>query len=554
MHKAQHLSMLSIRSLIGLVMAFGIHWVLAQSTDFPINHPAYQMIDFEEIRSEKSFTSVIKPYSRQSAYDFLGQPNGTYLSRELRRFSHDSTRSKKAFLNTFYRYPADAIYHQDKTLQLHVNPVGQLSLGLTSDNIGSTFVTTRGLEVRGTLDNKVSFYSILTENQARYPAYVNDIRDSTLVVPFEGFWKQYNDTGVDFLRAQGYVDFGLSRSISAQLGFGKHFIGNGQRSLILSNYANNYPYLRINTNTKIFDYTNIFAELIGGVNGNAGGTFGIQGFNKKYMAFHHLNIKVKPNLHIGLFESVMYGDSTGGLKVAYMNPIIFYRSVEQQNGSEDNAFVGLDFKWNVFNRYSFYGQLLIDELIVSEVLGRNGWWGNKQGFQLGLKYADAFGLENLMVQGEVNRVRPYTYAHEDAFTSYSHYNLALAHPLGANFTEYLGRAVYQLSDQWLFDVTALYARYGNDIRDENFGRDILKDYTIRRNVPNPDFGNDHLQGNKVTLLMLFSRVTFMPKHNLFIDLDMTYRGESDQNGIIDANSAILGLSFRWNMPARKYLF
>ena len=373
-------------------------------------------------------------------------------------------------------------------------------------------------------------------------------------MPFEGFWKRYDDTGVDFLRAQGYVDFGLSNSISAQFGYGKHFIGNGQRSFILSNFANNYPYLRINTSTQVFDYTNIYAELIANVQGNAGGTFGTGGFNKKYLAFHHLNMKIRPNLHIGLFESVMYGDSTGGLKLEYMNPIIFYRSVEQQNGSEDNALVGLDFKWNIKQRYSLYGQLVIDELIVSEVFGGNGWWGNKQGVQLGLKYADAFGLKNLMLQGEVNRVRPYTYAHDNQLTSYSHYNLALAHPLGANFSEGLFRGVYQLSDRWLFEMVAIRATYGNDIGSENFGRDILKSDDVRRFGPNPDFGNDHLQGNKTDLLVLFSRTTFMPKHNLFFDLELTYRSESDQNGQIDADSSIFGLSFRWNMPARKYLF
>jgi len=527
----------------------------AQSTDFPINHPAYQLLEFEEIRSDKSFSSVIKPYSRQTAFNLVGNAGSPYLRKELRRFTFDSTKSKKKpFLNTFYQYPADAFYYKDKSVQLHVNPVGQFSLGLTSEDIGSTLVNTRGLEFRGTIDNKVSFYTMLTENQARYPDYVNNVTDSTLAVPFEGFWKRYEDDGVDFLRAQGYIDFGLTKSISAQFGFGKHFVGNGQRSLILSNFGNNYPYLRINTNTKVFDYTNIFAELIGGIQGNRGGIFGTGGFNKKYLAFHHLNIKIKPNLHIGLFESVMYGDSTGGLKVEYLNPLIFYRAVEQQNGSEDNAIIGMDFKWNIRNRYSLYGQLLIDELIVSEAFGGNGWWGNKQGYQLGIKYADAFGLENLMLQGEVNRVRPYTYAHDSDFTSYSHYNQALAHPLGANFTEYLGRAVYRLSDRWSFEALVLYAQYGNDIGTENFGRDILKSQQVRRTGPNPDFGNDHLQGNKTELMMLFSRVTFMPKHNLFFDLDFTYRSESDENGFIESDAALFGVSFRWNMPARKYLF
>lgn len=540
--------------ILGLLIS---NLLVGQSMDFTLGHPAYQLIDMEEIRSSTSFSSTMKPVSRQSVYNLFKDDPGLYLSRELRSFTGDSTRSKKPFLQRLYEYPADFYYYEDKSLEIHVNPMLNLSYSKTNDALGSAYVNSRGAEIRGRIDKKVSFYTMLTENQARYPVYVNNVRDSTLVIPYEGFWKQFATTGVDFFRAQGYIDFGLSKSISAQLGFGKNFSGNGIRSLILSDYSNNYPYLRIDTKTKVFDYTNLFAELIPGVRGGTFGLEGTGGFGKKYMAFHHLNIKIKPNLHIGLFESVMYGDSTGGLKLEYLNPIIFYRAVEQQNGSEDNALIGMDFKWNIQNRVSLYGQLVIDEMIVGEVLAGDGWWGNKQGFQLGAKYVDPFGVENLMIQAEVNRVRPYMYAHEDGFTSFSHYNLALAHPLGANFTEYLGRANYRLNDQWSFEGMIMKASYGNDIGDVNYGRDILKDYTQRRpdgNGGSLEFGNSHLQGNKTDITMLFARVSYMARHNLFIDVDATLRKESDSNGFVDTSTSVIGLSVRLNVPSRRYLF
>ncbi|WP_462253427.1 hypothetical protein [Ekhidna sp.] len=546
-----------MRKIFWIINLLTTSILCAQTTDFALGHAIYQITEMEDIRSTEGFSSTLKPFSRQSVYDLTLANSSLYLSKELRSFSNDSTKSTKPLFKKLYTYPADMYFYQDKSLELHVNPVAHISYSKTNDALGSAYVNSRGIELRGRIDEKIAFYTMVTENQARYPVYVNDIRDSTLVVPYEGFWKQFGGTGVDFLRAQGYIDFGITRSISAQLGFGKHFVGNGVRSLILSDYSNNYPYLRINTETKIFDYTNVFAELIPGVRGGTFGLEGTGGFGKKYMAFHHLNIKIKPNLHIGLFESVMYGDSTGGLKVEYLNPIIFYRAVEQQNGSEDNAFLGMDFKWNIKNRISLYGQLVIDEMVVSEVFAGNGWWGNKQGFQLGAKYLAPFNVENLMVQAEVNRVRPYTYAHENGFTSYSHYNLPLAHPLGANFTEYIARATYRLNDQWSFEGMFMRASYGNDIGDVNYGRDILKDYLVRRpdgSGGNLDFGNDHLQGNKTNLNMLFLRASYMAKHNLFVDLDATIRQEADSEGMIDTSYSVLGLSIRWNMPSRRYLF
>lgn len=547
-----------MRILICCVFVFTIRVGMSQSTDFPIGHTAYQLIELEDIRSSTNFYTAVKPYDRQSSYEFLQRNLDGYFSKEMRLYSNDSSESSRPLFKNIYRYPADMFFYQDNELELHVNPVFQLSLGQSNEeNVETLFIYSRGLEIRGNLDKRVGFYTVLTENQARYPEYVRQVTDSTLAVPFEGFWKQVNDTGVDFLRAQGHIDFGLSKSISAQLGYGKHFVGDGVRSLILSDYSNNYPYLRINTKTKPFEYTNIFAELISDLRGNVGGIFGTGGFTKKYLAMHHLSINLRPNLTVGLFESVMYGDSTGSLKLEYLNPIIFYRAVEQQNGSEDNALVGMDFKWNIKNRVSLYGQLAIDELIVKEALSGDGWWGNKQAFQLGAKYVDAFGTKNLMLQGEINKVRPYMYGHKDGFTSYSHYDLALAHPLGANFTEYLGRATYRLSERWNFEGMLMIASYGNDVGDQNFGRDILKSNNVRRQNAigqNIDFGNAHLQGNKTDLSFALLRTTYMWKHNLFFDLEATIRNEKDTNGQIDTSSTIFGFSCRWNVPIRRYLF
>ncbi len=532
--------------------------VFSQSSDFPLGHRVYQVIEMQDVRSDNSFYATLKPYSRKRVHDFLSEYPDGYLRKEMRDFSSDSPRSKKPSLNNLYQYPEDLYYYHGSNLDLHVNPAFQLSLGQSNvANAETLFINSRGIEIRGLIDEKVAFYTYLSENQARFPQYVNTVRDSTIAIPYEGFWKQFNGTGVDFFRAQGYVDFGVTQSISAQLGYGKHFIGNGMRSLVLSDYSNNYPYLRIDTETELFEYTNVFSELIADVQGGAFGVLGSGGFSKKYMALHHLNIKITPNFTTGLFESVMYGNSGGGLKVEYLNPIIFYRAIEQQNGSEDNAFVGIDFKWNIKNQFSLYGQLSIDELIVGEVFAGNGWWGNKQGVQLGAKYVDALGIENLMLQGEVNKVRPYMYAHKDGFTSYSHYNLALAHPLGANFSEYMGRVVYRVNEKWNLESVLLLASYGNDIGNVNYGRDILKDYLVRR----PDgkggsleFGNEHLQGNKTGLTLAFLRTTYMWKHNLFVDLEATFRNEKDTHGRIDTSSAFFGLSFRWNVPVRQYLF
>lgn len=547
-----HLIILSLSSL----------WAIAQSTDLPLNSRGYPILEEWDVKSEEIKFTAVKPISRRHISEWINGNNSSgtpadrldleYIRQETKEYL-DSIPEKPGMWNTFFKHPSDFFMHQDDDFDLHVNPVITFGGGRDSQVDELIFENYRGLELRGTIDQKVGFYTLLAENQARYPEYVRLVTDSTLGVPYEGFWKQYRDNGVDFLRAQGYIDFNVSPHIQAQFGYGKHFIGNGRRSLILSDFSNNYPYFRLNTRIWKLQYTNIFAQLIGQTTGGSYGLNGTGGFPKKYFVNHHLSIRAASNLTIGLFESVIYGDSAStGIKVEYMNPIIFYRALEQQDGSADNVMLGLDFKWNLWKRISLYGQLAIDELMVSEVFNDRGWWGNKQGFQLGARYYDVAGIKDLNGQVEINRVNPYMYAHESNFTSYSHYNLALAHPLGANFNEVLLSANYRPLAQVTIQADLLMAQYGNDFDSLSYGRNILEPYTPD-NRPG-DYGHALLQGDKTMLLMFQGKISYHLAHNATVDLDAIWRKETSEMEAAEFTSSIFALTFRWNFPARSYLF
>lgn len=533
----------------------------AQSTDIPLNSPVYHILDEWDVKSQNAVFTTVKPVSRE----YLARQSKevgwaktkadvfdlNFVQLETREYQDSVARNDRPMFNRFFQYQSDVFAVSEGDFDLHVNPIVVLGAGRETDSQYDNllFENYRGLELRGSIDGKVAFYSMLTENQARYANYAQ-LTDSILAVPYEGFWKQYKQDGVDFLRAQAYIDFNISKHIAAQFGYGKHFIGDGRRSLILSDFGNNYPYLRINTRIWKVQYTNLYAQLIAET---AGGTYGLNGtgaFPKKYLVNHHLAINVLPNLTLGLFESVIYGDSSQNMQVDYLNPLIFYRALEQQDGSADNVLLGLDFKWNLWKRISLYGQLVVDELVMSEVFSDRGWWGNKQGFQLGGKYFDVFGIANLNGQVELNRVRPYVYGHESNFTSYSHYNLALAHPLGANFQEILLSLNYRVLPRLKLQADMLSARYGNDLGDLNYGRDILKPYSPDRRPP--DYGNRIFQGERTELMMIQARASYQLYHNMLLDIDVISRHESSAKE--DKSTLIFGATFRWNFPARSYLF
>jgi hypothetical protein len=92
---------------------------------------------------------------------------------------------------------------------------------------------------------------------------------------------------------------------------------------------------------------------------------GMNYYLRKYAAIHHLSINVAKWLNLGVFEAVLL-EGRIILNFTYLNPIMFLRVAEQQNGSADNAIVGFDFKANLAKRVQLYGQLLFDEFYLKE--------------------------------------------------------------------------------------------------------------------------------------------------------------------------------------------
>lgn len=149
---------------------------------------------------------------------------------------------------------------------------------------------------------------------------------------------------------------------------------------------------------------------------------------------------------------------------------------------------------------NLYGQLVIDEFSTSDIFGGEGSYKNKLGYQLGLKYYDAFGLKGLFLQGEYNRVRPYTYSHFTVTLNYGHNNQSMAHTLGSNFSEFIAIARYQ-KGRIYGDAKLVVAKRGFDFNTPqdslNYGNNIYISENDRRVSDN---GNKVGQGNTTDFL------------------------------------------------------
>lgn len=544
---------------------------VAQSTNASLNEDYYHWIDRYETKSGRlvnELFTTIKPYQRKAIVamtDTLSkkniftskadQFNRTFLANDSWEWGHpESSLTKKPLFRIFYKKKSDFLSVDKEDFDLHVNPVIYTSWGKDSQLGDPITINTRGIEVRGMVDKKIGFYSFFFDNQAVLPKYVHDGLGRYPVIPHEGFWKDFKSNGVDYLQARGYISYQATKSVNLQFGQDRTFIGNGYRSLIFSDFSAPNLFLRANVKVWKINYLYQLNRITADVDGNLGGSTSTGRYPQKFFAFHHASINIGKKFNLGVFESVIFSpkDSTktSYFDFSYLNPIIFYRAVEQQFGSSDNVILGMDFKWIVAKKISLYGQFVLDEFLLKEMKAGNGWWANKFAIQAGAKWMDAFWIPNLDWQVEANLVRPYTYSHGTPYGSYSNYLQPLAHPAGANFKEFVSILRYQPIPKLFITAKGILIQTGQDDVDQNWGTDILKNNKTKEMI----YGNKIAQGNPVDIYFIDFTTSYMLWHNVFIDFKQVLRKSESSLPAFNNNTSLTSLALRINIAQRTYEF
>jgi len=540
--------------------------VKAQSTNFEPGSPAYPILERMEMKSGSLNNQLFldeQPVQRVQANRnaFFFQDSASlhltsadkywlqYLGDDNLQYSGGNWYgSKKPILKYFYQSRANLYQFQtkDSGFQVFINPVLAFGFGKEQDSAAYRYRSTRGVEIRGAIDKHIGFYTYLTDNQVLLPGYVQDFVKKYGVIPGESYYKPFKGNGYDYFTTRGYFTFSPEEHIHFQFGNNQNFIGSGYRSLILSDFATDYLNLQVSTRIWRFQYQNIFAAM-------TDNQFSIAPYPLKYAAFHYLSFDAAKFLNIGVFEGVMFYDvlhNGRGFDFSYLNPIIFYRAVEQANGSPDNALVGANITALPCKHLKLYGQLLLDELQVHEVFSSQGWWGNKYALQAGFKWIDIFGIPNLDWQSEFNLIRPYTYSEKDPSENYSQYGQALAHPLGANLREFVN--IIRFNPYGPLDIKLKYIHIdqGKDSvgGTTDYGSNIFLSYSMRTG----DYGVQLLQGVVTSINIAELIVSYQVRHNLFVDFNVLYRDEA--NAQYNKSTIYAGLGVRLNFALHSYDF
>ena len=142
---------------------------ISQNSFIPLGHSSYHIIDRIEIKSghtQTNFHTGIKPYTQRTVHQFIStdslnttdidQANLAYIRLNQPLFqAQDSIKSKKALLKYFYQTPSTLYYVKTKDFALQLNPV--IYFGYGKDQSQTTYLNTRGVELNGVIDDKVSF-------------------------------------------------------------------------------------------------------------------------------------------------------------------------------------------------------------------------------------------------------------------------------------------------------------------------------------------------------------------------------------------------------------
>jgi hypothetical protein len=453
MQKFYHLSVRKI-TLFAVIIAFSVTLGKAQSVLLPYSYQLDQKFNSTIYSTSTSFHTSLKPFLIDST---LMPEYNALMERGV-----DSSRKGWISRKIFNEHLFDV---QNKEFTFYGDYLTDIQAGRDITNKINTYLNTRGYQFGGTIGPKFFFYTSGFENDARFPLYFKNIVNQYGVIPGQANDRDY--IGIppgtsDWSYVTSIFSYTPVKQLNITLGEDKTFIGDGYRSLLLSDFAQNYPLLRLTANLGKVQYMIMWAYL---EDKDAIRFDSFGNYRRKWGAFHYLDWNITNRISLGFFNALIASeaDNNGnlhGFDLNYIDPLIYTNALNPTPSQPDNVFMGFTGKYKVFDKTAIYAQLLLDRFSAGTFFSGGGN-NNTNGVQLGIRGAGLFKITNFNYLFEFNTVKPYTYSSAQPITSYTDYEEPLGDPLGANFREVIGLLSYSIGR---FDFTGQvnYAKFGLD--------------------------------------------------------------------------------------------
>lgn len=379
------------------------------------------------------------------------------------------------------------------------------------------YFNTRGLLIAGDFGSRLSFQTMFHESRGALPQFLLTQVRPLDAISGQGRVKYFDGRKVDYGWSQASLSVAATNWLNVQLGHGKHFVGHGYRSVLLSDHAPPAPYVKLSalSRNRRWQYSTWHTKLMHGLGKNdrlPTGESSESLFQWMRARFQHLSVDLG-RAQIGLFEATLFrnidADGVRPFNPMELNPVIGLNTLAFGLGKADKCLLGADLRVKVTNKAYLYGQFATDGP------GRYAWQAGARAFDVGRK--------DLHLQAEYSSATRFMYASDPASQSYVHAGLPLAHPLGTAFGELVVIADAGFDRFWLQAKVNL----------SSFERDTSAVYNHGTSLNRPDIGLASPDGpdqRQVFFLDLNASYLLNPNTNLRLVLGCWRR---DQPGASD---------------------
>ncbi|MBE9584324.1 gliding motility protein RemB [Mucilaginibacter sp. JRF] len=496
----------------------------AQSVQLPYQYQFYQKFNADVYSTSNNIHTALKPLLIDSSL--------TARYDSLMNYGNDTTHKGWVYRKLFREHLFD-VRKEDYTFYADYLP--DLTIGREFKGRNTTWLNTRGFQIGGTIGTKFSFYTSGFENQARFADYYDAYVNRTGMISGQSYDRKFGrEKTKDWSYVTAVISYTPIKQLNFTLGQDKNFIGDGYRSLLLSDFATNYPFFRTTVTLGPIQYMAMWAYM----QDRQEPRFDTFGDNRrKWAAFHYIDWTISNRASLGFFNAYIAPEANKqgvhrSFDVNFINPVFFASSLGPSS-QPGNSIAGFNGKYKFLNKHAIYGQFMFDR-----VQGNEGKAITTTGWQAGVRGADLFGVTNLNYLAEYNTAQPYAYSGAERLSGYTAFSEPLAHPFGANFRETLGILNYSVGR---FDLQGkvIYAKYGLDATaTDNNGKNILLAFN-GDNIPGTSTG----QGLSTTLKYAEGTVGFIlnPRYNLKLEVGGIYRQLSNTVGTSNTTLLTIGL-------------
>ncbi|MDF2434328.1 MAG: hypothetical protein JWP44_3959 [Mucilaginibacter sp.] len=518
--------------LVASIILLSVSIGKSQAVYLPYSYQLDQKFNSAIYSTGTSFHTSLKPFLIDSV---ISPTYNAIMQRSI-----DTSRKRWIPRKIFNEHLFDV---QNKDFTFYGDYLTDFQFGRDISNHLNTNVNTRAYQFGGTVGTKFFFYTSGYENQAKFPLYLTNYITQIGFVPGQAYDRNQSFGGKggpskDWSYATAILSYTPLKQLNITLGEDKTFIGDGYRSLLLSDFPANYPLLRLTANVGKVQYMMMWAYLED-INLPKFDSFGNN--RRKWAAFHYLDWNVNNRLSLGFFNAVIVpeADDKGnfhGFDVNYINPVLFVSALGPKSSQPDNVLMGFTGKYKIFDKTAVYAQLLLDRFNAGDFFSGNNT-NNTNGVQLGIRGADLFKVTNFNYLLEFNTVKPYTYSSTQPISSYTDYSEPLGDPLGANFREFIGILNYQVG-RFDFMGQLNYSQFGIDPAKANYGMNV--------NLPFAPTVNTTTVGQGIATNLFYAQgsvsLLINPKTNLRLELGGIYRDE--KNSLANSKTTFVTFGIR----------